>query len=197
MNIQVLEQLIRMVAKLPGLGPRSARRIVLYLISNVDRAMLPLAEGLKEAAQLISACDECGNIDLHSPCSVCSDEARNNGMLCVVEGVSDLWAIEKSGVFSGRYHILGGNLSALEGRMPEHLSIEALKKRVMDQQIKEVVIATNYTIEGQTTGYYISDLLKPLGVRTTRLAHGIPVGGELEYMDDGTLVLAMKMRQEL
>lgn len=197
MEIGAVEQLIKIISKLPGLGPRSARRIAIHLIKNSDNIMLPLAEALKTVAQEIKVCSSCGNIDVTNPCSICNDEKRDNTQLCVVEDVSDLWAMERGNIFKGYYHILGGTLSALDGRTPETLNFESLKQRVANSNFKEVIVATNATLEGQTTGFYIVDLLKPYEIKTTRLANGIPMGAELDYMDEGTLNLALKMRQEM
>jgi recombination protein RecR len=196
MEISTLEKLIKIIAKLPGLGPRSARRIAIHLIKNTDNIMLPLAEALKNVAQEIKVCGGCGNIDIHDPCSICSDAKRDGSQLCIVEDVSDLWAMERGNIFKGFYHILGGTLSALDGRTPETLNFESLKQRVANSDFKEVIVATNATLEGQTTGFYIVDMLKPYDIKITRLANGIPMGAELDYMDEGTLSLALKMRQD-
>lgn len=196
MQIQSVENLIKLISKLPGLGPRSARRIALELIKNPHNLMLPLATTLQEVAAEIKECETCGNIDVQSPCSICASDKRDVSTICVVEDVTDLWAMERGSFYSGVYHILGGTLSALDGRTPDKLNFEALKNRVANGNVSEVIIATGATLEGQTTGYYISDMIKPYNVKSSRLAHGIPVGGELDYMDEGTLTLAMKMRQE-
>lgn len=196
MQIQSVENLIKLISKLPGLGPRSARRIALELIKNPHNLMLPLATTLQEVASEIKECKTCGNIDVQSPCSICVSEKRDAATICVVEDVTDLWAMERGSFYSGVYHILGGTLSALDGRTPDKLNFEALKNRVANGNVSEIIIATGATLEGQTTGYYISDMIKPYNVKSSRLAHGIPVGGELDYMDEGTLTLAMKMRQE-
>ncbi len=196
MQIQSIENLIKLISKLPGLGPRSARRIVLQLIKNPQNIMLPLSQALEEVANEIKKCTLCGNVDVVSPCSICCSEKRDKETICVVEDVTDLWAIERGNFYSGQYHVLGGTLSALDGRTPDKLNMESLKARVANGNISEVIIATGATLEGQTTGYYISDMIKPFNVKSSRLAHGIPVGGELDYMDEGTLTLAMKMRQD-
>ncbi len=196
MQIGAVEQLIKIIAKLPGLGPRSARRIALHLIKNSQNLMLPLADVIKEVAQEIKICDACGNIDIISPCSICTSEKRDPNQLCVVEDVTDLWAMERGNIFKGYYHVLGGTLSALDGRTPDTLNFESLKSRVSNSDFKEVIIATNATLEGQTTGFYVVDLLKPYNIKTSRLANGIPMGAELDYMDEGTLSLALKMRQD-
>lgn len=196
MQIQSIENLIKLVSKLAGLGPRSARRIVLQLIKSPQGLMLPLSQSLDEVANEIKECKTCGNIDVYSPCSICTDMKRDQSTICVVEDVTDLWAIERGNFYSGVYHVLGGTLSALDGRTPDKLNFETLKQRAANGNLAEVIIATGATLEGQTTGYYISDLIKPYNVKSSRLAHGIPVGGELDYMDEGTLTLSMKMRQE-
>lgn len=197
MEIGAVEQLIKIISKLPGLGPRSARRIAIHLIKNSENIMLPLSEALKEVAKEIQICDSCGNIDICNPCSICENHKRDASQLCIVEDVSDLWAMERGEIFKGYYHILGGTLSALDGRTPETLNFESLQERVSNSNFKEVIIATNATLEGQTTGFYILDLLKPFDVKITRLANGIPMGAELDYMDEGTLNLALKMRQDM
>ena len=192
----VLAELIAFIGKLPGLGPRSARRIVLHMLKNPNEKMGSLANLLARAMNEIKRCTECGNIDIITPCNVCIDEKRDASVLCVVEDISDLWALERGMVFKGRYHILGGYLSPINGITPDKLNIDSLIKRVANGDVKEVVIATNSTLEGQATGFYISDLLKVYNVRTTRLAHGIPLGAEIDYMDEGTLSHALKMRQD-
>jgi recombination protein RecR len=191
-----LNKLIAIISKLPGLGPRSARRIVLHLMRNTHNIMLPLAEHLINTAQEIKICENCGNIDVISPCNICGDVNRDDSTICIVETISDLWALERSNFYKGKYHILGGTLSALDGRSPETLHLEQLKNKVANGNIKEVIIATNATLEGQTTGHYLVDLLAPFNIKTTRLAYGIPMGAELDYMDEGTLSLALKMRQD-
>jgi recombination protein RecR len=195
MHIESLESLIKLFAKLPGLGPRSARRIVLHLIKSPESLMTPLASEIQKAAREIKKCQVCGNIDLHSPCSICSDSKRDHALVCVVEDITDLWAIERGGDYKGVYHVLGGRLSALDGITADKLNLEGLSNRVANDNIREVIIATNATLEGQTTSFYIADILKPFNVKASRLAHGIPVGAELDYMDEGTLTLALKMRQ--
>jgi len=191
-----LDLLIRMFSKLPGLGPRSARRVVLHLISNQKLIMLPLIEGMNLVKNNIKNCHICGNFDSHEICSVCSNQNRKNGIICVVEEVSDLWAIEKSGFFSGRYHILGGTLSAISGKGPENLSIDKLLSRIKEEEINEVILATNATIDGQTTAYYLAESLKEFEVKISKLAHGIPIGSELDYLDEGTLNIAFKLRND-
>jgi recombination protein RecR len=192
-----IERLIQLLAKLPGLGPRSARRAALALLKKRDTLLEPLAEALREAADAILTCDVCGNLDTQSPCAICSDTRRDSHILCVVEDVADLWALERAGVFRGRYHVLGGALSALDGVTPERLNVAQLLERVSGsgQGIEEVILAMNATVEGQTTAHYLMDILGDRKV--TRLAHGVPVGGELDYLDEGTLSAAFKARRSL
>ena len=189
-----IERLIQLLAKLPGLGPRSARRAALALLKKRDTLLEPLADSLREAADAIVSCEVCGNLDTQSPCAICSDPRRDPHTLCVVEDVADLWALERAGVFRGRYHVLGGALSALDGVTPERLNVGGLLERVK-QGIEEVILAMNATVEGQTTAHYLMDLLE--GMKVTRLAHGVPVGGELDYLDEGTLSAAFKARRAL
>lgn len=190
-----IERLIQLLAKLPGLGPRSARRAALHLIKRREALLEPLAEALATAAERVRACGRCGNIDTSDPCAICADPRRDGSLLCVVEEVADLWALERAAAFKGRYHVLGGTLSALDGVGPEQLNIPKLIQRVREEAIKEVILATNATVDGQTTAHYIGDRLAPLGVAVSRLAHGVPVGGELDYLDDGTLAAALKARR--
>jgi recombination protein RecR len=192
--ISSLDSLISLFAKLPGLGPRSARRVVLHLIKNRDRLLNPLVASLMETDANIRDCKICGNLDVSDPCGICSDFRRDKTQICVVEEIADLWAVERSGMFKGSYHVLGGVLSALDGKGPDQLNIDALVERARNLQILEVIIATNATIEGQTTAHYISDRLADCNVKISRLAHGIPIGGELDYLDDGTLGAALKAR---
>jgi recombination protein RecR len=189
-----IERLIQLLAKLPGLGPRSARRAALALLKKRDTLLEPLAESLREAADAILTCDVCGNLDTQSPCAICSDTRRDPHILCVVEDVADLWALERASVFRGRYHVLGGALSALDGVTPERLNVTKLLERVK-HGVDEVILAMNATVEGQTTAHYLMDLLGDMKV--TRLAHGVPVGGELDYLDEGTLSAAFKARRAL
>ena len=189
-----IERLIQLLPKLPGLGPRSARRAALALLKKRDTLLEPLADSLREAADAILTCDVCGNLDTQSPCAICSDPRRDPHILCVVEDVADLWALERAGVFRGRYHVLGGALSALDGITPERLNVTQLLERVK-QNVDEVILAMNATVEGQTTAHYLMDLLGDMKV--TRLAHGVPVGGELDYLDEGTLSAAFKARRAL
>jgi recombination protein RecR len=189
-----LDSLIKLFSKLPSLGPRSARRIVLHLINNRQNIMFPLMESMKMAKENIKNCEVCGNLDSKNICGICANPNRSNGLLCVVEEVSDLWAMEKGGIFSGKYHILGGVLSAINGKGPEDLNIDKLISRIKDENIEEVILATNSTIEGQTTAYYLSETLKEFGIKISKLAHGIPIGSELDYLDEGTLSIAFKLR---
>ena len=191
-----IERLIQLLAKLPGLGPRSARRAVLELLKKREALMEPLALALQDAAAAIKTCEICGNLDTASPCALCCDSRRDSHILCVVEDVADLWALERANVFRGRYHVLGGALSALDGITPERLNVATLLSRVKDG-VEEVILAMNATVEGQTTAHYLLDALAESHVKTTRLAHGVPVGGELDYLDEGTLSAAFKARRSL
>ena len=191
-----IEQLIQLLARLPGLGPRSARRAVLHLIKKKDALMVPLSAALDRAVVAVRVCEVCGNIDTRSPCHICADPRRaDTGLLIVVEDVADLWALERAGVGAVRYHVLGGVLSPLDGIGPDDLSIDALVARAHEYQ--EIVLAVNATVEGQTTAHYITDRLQNTGIKVTRLAHGVPVGGELDYLDEGTLSQALKARTEI
>ncbi|MBV8534066.1 MAG: recombination protein RecR [Alphaproteobacteria bacterium] len=190
-----IERLIQLLAKLPGLGPRSARRAALDLLKRRDTVLKPLAAALTTAAETIVTCRICGNLDSVDPCSICADPKREGGSICVVEDVADLWAIERSGAFKGRYHVLGGVLSALDGIGPDDLSIARLVERAASADVREVILATNATVEGQTTAHYVTDRLAGTNVQVTRLAHGLPVGGELDYLDDGTLTAALRARR--
>jgi len=192
-----LDRLIHLLAKLPGLGPRSARRAALYLLKRRETVMEPLASALADAAQRIRACSTCGNLDTADPCSICRDPRRDAGLICVVEDVADLWAIERSSAYRGRYHVLGGTLSALDGVGPEDLRIDALVRGVAAGGAREVILAMNATVEGQTTAHYIMDRLAGSGAQVSRLAHGVPMGGELDYLDEGTLSAALASRQPL
>jgi recombination protein RecR len=190
-----IERLVQLLAKLPGLGPRSGRRAALQLLKRRETLLLPLAAALAAAAQRVHPCSTCGNLDDSDPCAICSDPKRDPQMLCVVEDVADLWAIERTGAFAGTYHVLGGTLSALDGIGPEDLDIAGLLRRA--PRGGEVIIALNATVEGQTTAHYLIDRLAPSGAAVTRLAHGVPVGGELDYLDEGTLTAALKARRPL
>jgi recombination protein RecR len=188
-----IEQLIMLLARLPGLGPRSARRAVLHLIKKKEGLMIPLSAALDRAVAAVTVCEVCGNVDTRSPCGICADPRRSeSGLLIVVEDVADLWALERAGVGAVKYHVLGGVLSPLDGVGPDDLAIDSLVSRAGD--FSEIVLAVNATVEGQTTAHYITDRLQGLGVRVTRLAHGVPVGGELDYLDEGTLSQALKAR---
>jgi len=189
-----IDRLIQLLAKMPGLGPRSARRAALHMLKHKDRVMLPLAEIIGETARRINACSVCGNLDSRDPCTICQDPTRNDSLLCVIEDVADLWALERAAIFRGRYHVLGGVLSALDGIGPEDLDLDGLVARVDKGGIQEVILATNATVDGQATAHYISDRLSASGVRLTRLARGVPLGGELDYLDDGTLAAALGAR---
>lgn len=191
---QDIEALIDLMARLPGLGPRSARRAVLHLINKRGRLMAPLAAAMQTVAETARECLQCGNIGTSDICDICASEKRGNGEICVVEDVADLWAMERAGVFGGRYHVLGGTLSALDGIGPEDLRIPALVRRVGDEHIREVILALNATVDGQTTAHYIADELSGR-CDVTSLAQGVPIGGELDYLDDGTITAALRARK--
>ncbi|MFZ5782941.1 MAG: recombination mediator RecR [Pseudomonadota bacterium] len=197
MNGPEIERLIQLLGRLPGLGPRSARRAALHLLKRRETLMQPLATALADAARAIRPCATCGNLDTVDPCSICSDPARDQGLICVVEDVGDLWAMERGRIFGGCYHVLGGSLSALDGIGPDELNIGGLVKRLGTGGVREVILATNATVDGQTTAHYLADRLAELGVPVTRLAHGVPVGGELDWLDEGTLATALKARRAL
>ncbi|MEM1428154.1 MAG: recombination mediator RecR [Pseudomonadota bacterium] len=190
-----VDTLIDLMARLPGLGPRSARRAVLTLISKRGKLMVPLADSMAEVARTVRECVQCGNIATEELCPICSSAKRATGVLCVVEDVSDLWAMERGGAFSGRYHVLGGTLSALDSIGPEELGIPRLATRVRDEGITEVIMALAATVDGQTTAHYIADALEGSGAAVTSLAQGVPIGGELDYLDDGTISAALKARK--
>jgi recombination protein RecR len=192
-----IDHLIQLLARLPGLGPRSARRAALHLIKNADTLIAPLARALDETAAAIRVCATCGNVDTIDPCAICADPERDRAILCVVEEIADLWALERTGVFSGLYHVLGGRLSALDGIGPEDLNLASLVVRAGAANVLEVILATNLTVDGQTTAHYITDRLADCAVKITQLAHGVPVGGELDYLDDGTLSAALRARRAL
>jgi recombination protein RecR len=189
-----IERLVQLLARLPGLGPRSSRRAALQLIKRRDQLLLPLTEALRRVADTVKVCSACGNVDTSDPCAVCTDPTRDRSVLVVVEDVSDLWALERSGVVSARYHVLGGVLSPLNGIGPDDLSIPELVERASAPEVGEVILAINATVDGQTTAHYVTDRLHGLDVQVTRLAHGVPVGGELDYLDEGTLAAAMRAR---
>jgi len=190
-----IERLIGLLAKLPGLGPRSARRAVLQLIKKKETLLMPLAQAMAEAAAKARICSTCGNVDTQDPCAICTDATRDPHVLCIVEEVGDLWALERASAHKGRYHVLGGVLSALDGVGPDDLNIGKLVERLSGGEVSEIVLAMNATVDGQTTAHYITDRISGLGIAVTRLAHGVPVGGELDYLDDGTLAAAMKSRR--
>lgn len=189
-----IERLIQLLSKLPGLGPRSARRAALHLVKKREELMEPLTAALGDALQKIVVCDTCGSIDTRNPCSVCADGTRDVSLLVAVENVADLWALERAGAVNGRYHVLGGTLSALDGIGPDDLNIASLVSRAHEPEVSEVVLALSATVDGQTTAHYITDLLRDADVKVTRLAHGVPVGGELDYLDEGTLSAAIRQR---
>ena len=195
MASQEIEALSQALARLPGLGPRSARRAVLHLMKKREAALQPLLAALQNVSEKLSTCSICGNVDTSDPCNICADPRRDAKSLCVVEEVADLWALDRSRLFPGRYHILGGRLSALEGVRPEDLSIDKLVQRVSAGGIDEVVLAMNATLEGQTTAHYLAERLDKFPIRLTQLAHGLPVGGELDYLDEGTLAQALRARR--
>lgn len=190
-----IERLIQLLAKLPGLGPRSARRAALQLFQKREAVMIPLAEALSEAARKISACSRCHNLDVTDPCAICRDPRRDDSIICVVETVGDLWALERASAFRGRYHVLGGVLSALDGIGPEELNVAGLIERARAENAKEIILALNATVDGQTTAHFLADKLAGAGVEVTSLARGVPVGGELDYLDDGTLTAAFRSRR--
>ena len=195
MAVSAIDRLVQLFARLPGLGPRSARRAVLFLIKRRESLMLPLAQGLSDAAEAIKSCNICGNIDVNDPCLVCTDLRRDDTIICVVEDVADLWALERTSSYKGLYHVLGGTLSALDGVGPEDLSISGLITRAGLDKVAEIILATSATVDGQTTAHYVAERLEGCEVKVSRLAHGVPVGGELDYLDDGTLSAALKARR--
>ena len=192
-----IERLIQLLARLPGLGPRSARRAALFLIKKREQIMAPLATAMQTALEKIEVCRQCGNIDSQNPCMVCTDVRRDPGIIVVVADVADLWALERAHAVNARYHVLGGTLSPLDGIGPQDLAIDALITRAHDPAVTEVILALNATVDGQTTAHYITDLLHDADVKVTRLAHGVPVGGELDYLDEGTLSAALAARRPL
>lgn len=192
-----LQTLIQLLAKLPGLGPRSARRVALHLLKYKEELMVPLAEALQIAAQALKSCHKCGNMDTQDPCAICASNRRDPEQLCIVESIADLWALERAGSYKGYYHVLGGTLSALEGIGPDQLKIPALLQRIQTTGIREIILALNATVEGQTTSYYLADTLKTTAAKVTALAHGVPLGGELDYLDDGTLTAALGARRQV
>ena len=197
MSEQYIEQLIKIIAKLPSLGTRSARRITLHLLKKRETIIPQLITALEDVNQHIKVCEICGNYDTESPCSICSSTTRDNHLLCIVQDISDLWALERGGLYKGKYHVLGGVLSAIEGVTPDDLNIGALLDRIEKENITEIIIALPATVDGQITMHYIASLLKNKNLKISTLAQGIPVGAELDYMDDGTIKLALDMRKEL
>ena len=189
-----IERLIQLLARLPGLGPRSARRAALHLIRKREQLLGPLAEAMRVANERVVICSQCGNVDTRDPCTICADPRRDESLIVVVESVGDLWALERADATRGRYHVLGGALSPLDGVGPEDLNLKSLIARVAAGGVKEVVLAVNATVDGQTTAHYVTDLISAYEVKITRLAHGVPVGGELDFLDDGTLSAAMRQR---
>ena len=194
MNGGELETLIKLLSRLPGLGPRSARRVVLYLVKKRETRMQPLVEAMQKVLETVKTCSVCGNLDTKDPCAICSDPRRDGSVICIVRDVSDLWAIERSGAFRGQYHVLGGLLSAMEGTGPDDLRLNVLENRIKSAQTNELILALPATVDGQTTGHYIAERMRPLNVKVTFLAQGIPVGGELDYLDDGTIQTALRAR---
>jgi recombination protein RecR len=190
-----VEHLIGLLAKLPGMGPRSARRAALRMLQQPEARMLPLAAALAEAARAVKSCADCGNLDSRDPCSICADHNRDRSVICVVEGVGDLWALERAGVHHGLYHVLGGTLSALGGVRPEDLNVSTLITRLADGSVNEVILALGATVEGATTAHWLTDRLRPLGVTVTRVGQGVPMGGALDTLDDGTLAAALRARR--
>ena len=197
MSEQYIEQLIKIIAKLPSLGTRSARRITLHLLKKRETIIPQLITALEDVNEHIKVCEICGNYDTESPCAICSSTTRDNHLLCIVQDISDLWALERGGLYKGKYHVLGGVLSAIEGITPDDLNIGALLERIEKENITEIIIALPATVDGQITMHYIASLLKNKNIKISTLAQGIPVGAELDYMDDGTIKLALDMRKEL
>jgi recombination protein RecR len=189
-----IERLIQLLARLPGLGPRSARRAALFLIKKREPLLVPLADAMRVAAERIVVCSRCANVDTSDPCPICRDGRRDPAILVVVEDVSDLWALERSGAVTAKYHVLGGVLSPLDGVRPEHLNLDSLVARASEPGVAEAILALNATVDGQTTAHYITELLAHLPIKVTKLAHGVPVGGELDYLDEGTLSAAIRQR---
>jgi recombination protein RecR len=197
MSSKQIQRLINQISKLSGIGKRSAQRIAIELLENKEKIMIPLGQGLIESAETIKECEICGNFDDVSPCYICSDNKRDKSTICIVESVSDLWAMERGNIYRGQYHIIGGVLSAIEGVGPDDLNISSLLKRIENDEITEVILATNATLEGQTTAHYISKQIENKVSNITRLANGIPLGGELEYIDEGTLSTALASRKSM
>lgn len=189
-----IQRLIQLLARLPGLGPRSARRAALHLIKAREQLLAPLADAMRAAHERIVVCSECSNVDVTEPCAICRDPRRDPSILVVVADVSDLWALERSAAIRARYHVLGGVLSPLDGVRPENLNLDDLVRRASQPEVREIILALNATVDGQTTAHYVTELLSHLALTVTRLAHGVPVGGELDYLDDGTLAAAIRQR---
>ena len=192
-----IETLIKMLGRLPGFGQKSAKRAVLFMLQNKETYLSPLLSHMQHTKDNIVQCDNCGNLDTHSPCSICCDASRDTHVVCVVENIADLWAMERTKAYKGQYHILGGTLSAIDGITPQDLTIAELLQKCAANNIREVIIALKATVDGQTTAHYLADHLSQFNVSVTRLAHGMPIGGELDFMDDGTITTALKSRQEL
>jgi recombination protein RecR len=192
-----IERLVQLLSRMPGLGPRSARKAVLALLKRRNELLIPLAAALQDAVEKIAECPQCGNLDTVSPCSICQDPRRDDSLIVVVEEVGDIWALERANVVSARYHVLGGHLSPLDGIGPEKLNIAGLLARAAGGEVKEVLLALNATVEGQSTAHYVSDQLAASGVAVSRLAQGVPIGGELDYLDEGTLAAAFKARRKI
>lgn len=190
-----IERLIALLAKLPGLGPRSARRAALHMVKKREAVLHPLATALAEVGERVTVCSNCGNVDTTDPCTVCVEAGRDPSVIIVVEDVADLWALERAAALSARYHVLGGTISALDGMGPEDIGIARLVERASDPEVREVILAMNATVEGQTTAHYITERLEPLNVTVSRLASGVPIGGELDYLDEGTLSAALSQRR--
>jgi len=197
MSSPFISELVRSLARLPGIGPRSARRLALHLLSNREKTMFPLIQQMARTAEKVTTCSVCGNLDEMDPCEICSNPKRNRSLVCVVQGIPDLWAIERTRLYDGVYHILGGVLSALDGVRPDDLSIGELCRRAANDGVEEIILALSATVDGQTTAHYIADRLTGAPVRITRLAQGVPVGGELDYLDDGTLIAALRSRSRI
>ena len=192
-----IDHLVRMMSKLPGLGLRSARRIVLHLLNNKEKELITLSDEMKQVAELVEFCIHCGNMDTNRECHICKDDKRDQTIICVVENVGDLWAIERSGVYNGKYHVLGGTLSALDNVGPKDLKIDKLVERAKNEIINEIILANSATVDGQTTAHYLVDRLTGCEVIISRLAHGLPIGGELDFLDDGTITQALKARSKV
>lgn len=197
MSNSQIDTLTQLLSKLPALGPRSARRAVLFLLKKKQTHLLPLIQAMQDVANNVCSCSVCGNMDTHNPCAICCDDRRDTSQVCVVADVADLWALERAQTYKGMYHVLGGVLSALDGIGPEELAIDSLIGKVQSEKVKEVIFALPVTMDGQTTVHYLMDILEKYPVKMTALSHGVPVGGELDYLDDGTLQAAFKSRQTL